>query len=436
MDDRLGVLYKQFNPMRPLTADDKSDRALYVDWQAELVGREDAVKYRLARSIVGSANQASTHLFTGAQGAGKTTELHRVKHLLREGGLGKRFFVSMLMAEESLDLADLQAEDLSFQIVRQLVTDLRKWGYRPSKTVRDFFQNLADQFRRIGLDVIEVGVEGVRFTFRSRDIPRNQQRAFRELLQGEISSIYDLINNELIAEARQWLAAERRCDDILVIVDELDKIPLQGSNHEELFLSRAGHLRALDCPVLYTLPIELLYSYHQNALRYTYGTDIKTLPIMPVADQAGRTDPKAAQALSEIVERRANAASFELDRLFESDELLAEVLAASGGHVRTLLVLIRSMLDRIGDLPITRKVVNLSLSGTAADIARPLTQEDWQILEEVHRTKQPISGGQRPAWNQLLRDSYVLTYYDTHNGYWYDRNPLLRYVDSRRRRDL
>jgi len=74
-------LYQQFNPMKPLTADD-ADRALYVDWQRELRGSDDDVKFRLARGIARSGGQAVTHLFTGPRGVGKTTELYRVKHLL------------------------------------------------------------------------------------------------------------------------------------------------------------------------------------------------------------------------------------------------------------------------------------------------------------------------------------------------------------------
>ena len=422
-------LYQQFNPMRPLTAADQADRALYVDWQRQLGG--DDIKSRLAHGIAwSSSGQAVIHLFTGPRGVGKTTELYRVKHLLEEGQPGKRFFVSMLLAEEWLNLDDVQPEELSFQIVRQLVTDLRRAGYNANGTVREFFRKLGLEFnKKLGLDTIEIGPDPLKFTFKSQDVPLSRRREFRELLQGQLPRIYDLVNNQLITEARKWLK-ERGVDGILIIVDEIDRIPELGSNHERLFIGRAGMLRALDCHVLYTIPIELAYSSRQSHLRDIYGTETLTLPVMPVLDPAGNMHTGAQNALREIVKLRAGAASLEIQAIFEEEEQLTETLCASGGHVRTLFVLLRSMLDRVERLPVTRPIVQRTLRGTAADLALPLSRSDWSILEQVHSTKNPVNGGDSDAWNRLLRDSYVFTYYQEDMGYWYDRNPLLNYTEA------
>lgn len=418
--------------MRPLTAAGETDRALYVDWQQQL--GEDDVKLRLARGIARSGGQAVIHLFTGPRGVGKTTELYRVKHLLEEGRPGKRFFVSMLMAEAVLDLADFQPEELSFQMVRQLVADLREAGFKPSSVVREFFYKLGIEFnKKLGLDTVEIGHDPLRFTFKYQDVPHSRRREFRELLQGKLPRIFDLVNDQLITDARNWLTEHEGVDDILMIVDEIDRIPLLGENHEQLFIGRAGILRALDCHVLYTIPIELAYSPRQAALRDIYGTEILTLPVMPVLDRAGNINPVAQNALREIVERRVSAAALDLENIFDSDDLLTDVLSASGGHVRTLFVLLRSMLDRVECLPITETIVQRSLRGTAADLARPLSKNDWSLLEKVHTTKQQVNGSNSDAWNRLLRDSYVLAYYQEDVGYWYDSNPLLRYTEMQSR---
>ena len=425
-------LYQQFDPMRPLTAADQADRALYVDWQHQL-GLDD-VKLRLARGIARAGGQAVIHLFTGPRGVGKTTELYRVKHLLEEGQAEKRFFVSMLLAEEWLNLEDVQPEELSFQIVRQLVTDLRQAGFNPNGTVREFFRKLGLEFnKKLGLDTIEIGHDPFKFTFKSQDVPPSRRREFRELLQGQLPRIYDMVNDQLITGARRWLAQERAVDDILIIVDEIDRIPELGSNHERLFIGRSNTLRALDCHVLYTIPIELAFSSRQSALRDIYGTETLTLPLMPVLDPVGNVHQHAQNALREIVKRRADAAKLEIQLLFEEEEQFTEVLSASGGHVRTLFVLLRSMLNRVEQLPVTRSTVQRSLRGTAADLARPLSKSDWSLLEQVHSTKTPVNGADSDIWNRLLRDSYVFTYYQEGRGYWYDRNPLLNYTEARSR---
>ncbi len=423
-------LYRQFDPMRPLTASGAADRTLYVDWQRELGG--DDVKLRLARGIARSGGHAVTHLFTGPRGAGKTTELYRVRHLLEEGTFKKRFFVSMLMAEECLDLGDVQPEELIFQVIRQLVGDLRSSGFQPSGAVLEFFYKLGMEFnKKLNLDMVAASADPLRFTLKYQDIPFGRRRAFRELLQARLPRIYDVVNNKLILEARAWLSSEKGIDDILIIVDEIDRISLQGTSLEDLFINRSGTLRALDCHVLYTIPLELAYSPRQAAIRDIYGTEILTLPVMPVHDTTGSLNAPAQHALCKIVKHRASAAGFELAGLFDEPKQLDEILSASGGHVRTLFVMLRSMLDRIEDLPITSAIVNRSLEGTAADLARPISVQDWSELEQVHRTKRPVNADSSDTWNRLLRDFYVLTYYQEGIGYWYDRNPLLQYTDQR-----
>lgn len=128
--DPLTALSAQFDPLRPLEADETD---LYVDWQNQLDDIADDVKVRLANSIARSPAPI-TRLFTGHRGAGKTTELNRVRQRLQDGVSGRRVFVSMLFAEQWVHLDDVAPEDLVFQIVRQLVTDLQEAGVPLAET--------------------------------------------------------------------------------------------------------------------------------------------------------------------------------------------------------------------------------------------------------------------------------------------------------------
>ena len=83
--DKRAALYQQFDPARPLEAD--SD--LYVDWQREL--NRDDIKQRLANSVSLAGDIAVSRLLTGHRGVGKTTELKRVKRILRRGPWSGRF---------------------------------------------------------------------------------------------------------------------------------------------------------------------------------------------------------------------------------------------------------------------------------------------------------------------------------------------------------
>ena len=136
--DKRAALYQQFDPAKALEADSK----LYVDWQDELKDelQRDDLKPRLAASISLSGDEHVTRLLTGHRGVGKTTELKRVQRILegnptgRAVGVGRRYFVSFLEAEEWLDLGDVGAPEIVFQIVRQLVDDLRKAGFAVSRS--------------------------------------------------------------------------------------------------------------------------------------------------------------------------------------------------------------------------------------------------------------------------------------------------------------
>lgn len=426
--DPLTALSAQFDPLRPLEADEIN---LYVDWQDRLDA--DDVKLRLVNSIARSPGPV-TRLFTGHRGSGKTTELNRVRQRLEDGVGNRRVFVSMLFAERWVNLDDVQPEDLVFQIVRQLVTDLKQAGCTfAESSFRNALGGIRDFFRgRFGVDSMDLGMDPLTISLRFEAFP-TARKEFRDLLQGLLPTIYDLTNGEILSRARAWLAEPEHggYTDIAIIVDQLDRIPrkqINGyTNHENLFLDHVGPLRALNCDVLYTIPIELAYSRVHGRLQDAYGSVILALPAVPISTRDGAEFPDGLNALREIVRRRAENAAVRLDDIFADPALLDEVLRRSGGHIRGLFVLLQSILDRTAELPISDRITRRGLQRAAADLAVPLRTADWALLAQVHRTHDK-AGEDHGIWNELLRDRFVLAYEDE-AGHWYDRNPLLELVD-------
>jgi hypothetical protein len=342
----------------------------------------------------------------------------------------------MLLAEKWLDLEDVEPEDLVFQIVRQLAADLKNVGFElGAHRFANWFDRLrALLSRQIQLDEIQVGTDPLIFTFTANNLLGARQE-FRRILRGQLPTLYDLVNNELLTSARLWLAnPDHGCyDDILIIVDQTDRIPESTlnyhTNHEQIFIRRAGTLRALNCDVLYTLPIELAYSLEgQGKIPDIFGTPIRKLPVIPIVDRQGHRRDAAHDTLVRIAERRVNAVGLRLGEVFTSTNLLDETVQASGGHVRNLFVFLRTMLHWVEDLPIDRDVVKRSLRRAAADSALALDSRYWTVLDNVHQTKQPANM-QDATWYRLLRDLYILVYQES-GGYWYDRNPILKYLDA------
>jgi hypothetical protein len=420
----IAELTQQIDPSRPLTAAEGKDGELYVDWQKTL-GLDD-VKLRLSREIARRGGQAAVHLLTGLRGTGKTTELYRVKNRLEAGVDGRRFFVSMLEAEKSLELSDVNAELLSYQIISQLVTDLQGSGFQVSGPVLAFFKDLRGEFKKLKIDAIELGNGIVKFTLRIQDVTGDRRMDYQRLLQGNLPRIHDMANDHLLVEARAWLARRKNVHDILIVVDELDRMP-RSAEWERLFIDGASWLRALGCHMLYTVPLELYYSRQQTQLLDIYGTDMMILPVMPVYDRDGNEDLKALMALGEIVGRRGRAAGLEIGDIFEDEDLQREILVVSGGHVRTLLRMLRSMLNRCDDLPITRDIAKKAIRRESAELANTMSEDDWRVVAKVHETKEPVNGPEAEYWNELIRGQYVFAYYQDGPRYWYDWNPILQY---------
>jgi hypothetical protein len=424
--DQLDALYQQFDPAHPLEANEEE---LYVDWQSELGG--DNIKQILSRSIIRTGPVPVSRLFTGHRGVGKTTELKRVKQILE----GQRYFVSMLQAEQWMELNDIAPPDIVFQVIRQLVADLDNAGFDfAGSSFREFFKEIwtiLNQPVELKEAKIKAGPIELGGILRTDPIARSQ---LRELLQQRLPTVYHLINQVILAKAREWLKqpVNGGYGDILVIVDELDRIPQkilndQGlTNHENIFLDHAGVLRFLDCNVLYTVPIELAYSLRREALKQAYSSEILTLPVLPVVRRDGQDSGAGLKALCHIVERRAQQAGVELNQLFSEQALLERLCRLSGGHLRNLFLLIRSAIDRSDKLPLTGAAVRRTVAEQSNSLSLPLGKKEKDALKEVHATKAPVDSAD--IWYGLLRDLYVFAYTDEAEQLWYDWNPLLAEV--------
>jgi hypothetical protein len=374
-------------------------------------------------------------LLTGHKGSGKTTELNRIENALRNGASGKKVFVSTLRAQRWLDIQDVQPEDVVLQIMRQLIADLAHAGMNlGEQRLRGFFRSLRERSRGIQLDSVDIGADPLTFSFALNDFP-TARREFRELLRGQLPTVYDLVNRELLPKARQYLRAQG-FEDILLIVDDLDKIPLkvlteQGlTNHENLFLNNAATLRAIRCSLLMTVPIELAYSHAQGRLRDDFGGAIKTIPLITVQDRNRVPVPAGEQAMIEVISRRAKMAFAEpftdaataAEQIFASEADLKRAVRLSGGHLRSLLVMLTELLDRVDELPVSHATLEHYISRAAKDMARSLLPENKEVLRAVASTKE-ASGG--PGFYDLLRNHYVFVYEYGKGEDWYDVNPLL-----------
>ena len=237
--------------------------------------------------------------------------------------------------------------------------------------------------------------------------------------------------NQFIREAKQKLPGDKQ--ELAVIVDNLDRIvPIvqeKGStNHEDIFINRNEQLKALDCHLVYTVPISLLYSPRAPDIRDIYN-DTLVLPMIMVRDIQGEIYQPGVEKIKEIICRRVRQfTDLPLEtEIFDSGDTLEKLALMSGGHVRNLLLLMQDSIGRTENLPISKRAVQIAVTRARDVYRRTVNDNEWQLLAEVFHSKRVINDDK---YRSLLFNRCLLEYcyYDEEGEIqrWCDVHPLIK----------
>jgi hypothetical protein len=418
-------LYNAFDPFYPLPAGDPQ----YVDCR-EVRGDGDIIE-DLGRKIKLS-QRMTCQLYAGHRGAGKSTELLRLQEYLQNQGC---FVVYFAADEQDINPEDTEYTDILLACTRHLLEELRNANSKPLRDwMRDRWEDLKD------LAVTEVSFETLtlesqiaqfaKLTANVRTVPSLRQK-IRDKINPHTTTLIDALN-EFIRDAKKKLPD--KSSQLAVIADNLDRIvPFsqdgKRSNLDEIFLDRTEQLKALDCHVIYTIPISMVYSNRATELINNYN-DPQVLPMIMVQNPDGSTNEAGLAKIKELIEKRVKQVnpnqSLETG-LFDSRETLERLCLMSGGHVRNLLLMMQEAITRTEELPITAKAAQRAIT-QARDVYRRTPEEgEWQILAKVSHTQRILNDEQH---RNLLFSRCILEYryYDEEGEMqpWYDVHPLIK----------
>ena len=444
----MGMDTRQFfqacNPTKTLNISKPEDRPYYIDFSKV---RGSGIIRRLKRSIL-LANKPSCQLFSGYIGCGKSPELLCLKsELSREG-----FHVVYFEATEDLDTTDVDITDILLAIARRVSESLEKHnihlqpkGFK--KLLQDtakFLQtpiSLEGEVSLPGGSSLAVSSEGqfsfslpmgiAAITAKAKDSPNLRSR-MRQYLEPRTSQILAAINNELLRPATKALKQQGQ-KGLVVIVDNLDRIDprMNESGYlqtEYLFVQRGGQLSQLDCHLVYTVPLVLLFSNQSETLKQRLGggVDPKVLPMVPVKQRDGQLDWQGIALLQQMVLAKAFPGLSDKQRLaqvehvFDNLETLNYLCYISGGHVRKLLALLHSCLQ-YDDPPISRQCISKVIQEYQDSLLRTIEDIEWTMIMEVDKRKS-LKGEEE--CQTLLPSMFIFEYQDS-KGSWYDVNPAL-----------
>ncbi len=441
MNLNLRKFFRASNPAKTLNFGTPEDRQYYIDFSAVRGGK---LIEQIARTITRlSPDTPTCQLFTGHIGSGKSTELLRLKSELEEQG----FHVVYFESSKDLDMADVDITDILLAIARQVSENLEPMNIQLQprrfkglleglvnvlQTQLDFYGEFSEISTNLGNTTAEFSLSiGIgKITKKARD-SRELRTRIRQYLEPRTNNILAAINQELLEPSIAQLKQQGK-EGLVVIIDNLDRIMNSRSatgrpQPEYLFIDRGDQLNQLGCHVVYTIPLALVFSNDLSRLSNRFGGDPKTLPMVPVQFTDGTPCEEGIDQLRQMVIARAfpemesQNYSTIITEVFDHPETLDRLCLMSGGHVRMLLVLLYSCLQK-EDPPLSREALEDVILQRRHQLLLAIEPQEWQILRKVGQT-QKLSG--LTEHQNLLRSLWVFEY-RYRQDFWFDVNPILK----------
>lgn len=425
----LDQFFQACNPAERIDMKNPDDRRYYIDFAAVRGGKAiDALKRTITRL---SPYSPTCQLFTGHIGCGKSTELSRLETELLDAG----FHVVYFRATEDLDVADVDITDILLAIARQIGASLEENQIKlQPKGFKAFLKKTTNFLGTIEFSGAEFSLPGeiAKITFSAKDSQQIRSR-LRQYLEPQTNQILKYINDEIVKTGIEQLKQLGK-KGLVMIVDNLDRIenqPTSSSNKplpEYIFVDRGEQLRQINCHLIYTLPMSLIYSNESEAMQNRLGGGVgpKVLPMVPVKLRDGRDCVEGMDLLRQMVLARAFPELPKEQRIeliaevFDSAETLDRLCRISGGHVRTLLGILYGCLQ-VEDPPISAPTLEFVILGYRDSLLKSIDNQEWELLFEVDREPQVKGEGE---YQTLLRSLFVFEYHDE-KGTWFGLNPLL-----------
>ncbi len=414
----LKQLYNVFDPLRPLPAGDKA----YVDC-TNVRGDEDIIQ-QLGRDILFS-DKVTCQLYAGHRGAGKSTELLRLKQYLEENNFDVVYFAA---DDQDIDTEDAKYTDILLTCIRHLLEKLQEnadaspvvtWLEQRWQSLKDVLGSTEISFEKGN---ITLGIaQFAKVTALLHSAPNTRQK-IRQEVENHTPSLIQVLN-QFIEAAKEKLK-EKQSPGIVVIADNLDRIvPVykeggKRSNHDEIFLDRCEQLRKLQCHTIYTDRATVLYEKFGN---------VQPLPMILIRTPEGDEYPPGMEKLQELIAKRIQKVdeNLALTQVFKDEAILKQLCFMSGGHVRYLMFLVKTALKRTMELPITEKEVLSAIAELRRTYSRAINDDEWSILAQVYKSKKKPNDEQH---QKLLFNRCILEYpsvKDNYSEHWHDVHPII-----------
>jgi hypothetical protein len=333
--------------IKPLTGE---NARYYVDLSA--VGNTEAIEGVSTDLDIHEPGEFDTILFTGDRECGKSTELKRIQSQCEN-----EYRVIYRELDWERDVNDAEYTDLYLLLSKKVADDLTELRLKFDPKLLDsfeaWFKDVTEETEATVQSSVSIETEasaGAEIPFISKwvaakligEIRGSSQpkKAIRETIGRNLSRLQTDINL-LLKDALDKLKPQdpdRYQTGFLVIFDNLDRISPSVGNH--LFFDDAAQLQEVDCTIISTVPISVIYLYKNVSNLFGNPNIVPMVNIYEVSRSECdlNYNQQRVDGVTSLSEQRVDVSS----AIFAERPQLLDLAKASGDRVRQLMQITRS----------------------------------------------------------------------------------------------
>ncbi len=391
------------------------DHPFFVDFQGLRGDFEDRIVYRSlnvkqdgdAFTFDYSNNSFNkTLLFLGGmRGSGKTSELAKYAQNLNTKDC---FFVVTCNLDVELTMDNLEYMDILIFQLEKLTQKLKKHDIELNNNA---LERLSDWFAERIVEVnasiegevkleggfdseksilgkllglvgsLKVGVTGT----------KTRAKIIRTTIKDRFVDFASKFN-EYIEEANTALRKQKKGQEVLFIIDGIEKA-LSTEIANKLIIEEQGYIQQIKAYTIFTLPIHLM----RERRRLEQFARVESFPFVRIQEKNGTEIPESIDKFKEFIKNRID------EKLFESDDIMHQMISLSGGSPRELLRIIETSAfyadEKKGVLD--QASLDKATKRLASQAANFLTEEHLNKLKELREFN---SSGREIAYDDVLQE--------------------------------
>lgn len=384
--------------------------------------------------------QFAAVLFTGHRGCGKSTELLRLKsHLEQE------YRVIYLEADDALDINDADYIDLYLVLIRQVLNEVGALKLHLDLPLMErfeqWFKDITEETEESVAKSVTLETKaqaGVEVPFLSKLVAKllaqikgshTQRKTVRHQLQQDIGRLKTDMNAVLLdAFTKLREAYPQYPKGFLVMFDNLDRVPPDVG--DRLYFDYAAQLQDLNCTLIYTVPISVVYSDKNVNNAFSQPHIVPMVNIYQLQEGKLGYNPEVLKRLGKLITGRMDYQSVFAAQNGNAGALVMRLLKASGGHVRQLMQMVaKACLAAAsrGATQVEAVDVDYVIKQEQFNFERVVPEHHYPLLVQVCQQQRvpQTADGQRMLFNLS-----VLEY----NGdrRWNYMNPVIKKCDAYR----